>query len=133
MPTWSGLWEGVHNQAHALTGAQENIKRRLSRILEKPGARELQELMLTLNGATAGSAALATYKRVEAAVDRTTAVVGGGSRTIETVTVVNRNTAAADKTEIDTILNDSFAVSSYPNSGDGRTQIGASGGMAGKF
>lgn len=129
MVSWAGLWDNVHGEAYALTGSQENLKRRISRILEKPGARALQELMLTLNGAAAGSAASATHTRVEADVDRTTAVVGGGVRTVETVTDVSRNTDAADKTEIDTILNDSFAPSTYPTSGDGRS----AGGMAGKY
>jgi hypothetical protein len=59
--------------------------------------RRLRELMLTLNGEAAGGAALSQYSRVEAANSDNIA----GVRTIETVSLVDRATVAADETEID--------------------------------
>ena len=90
-----GLYEtaGVATQS---TFEQSGALRRVAaRTLSRNGMRILRELMLTLNGATAGSAASATYGRVAASDEL------GGVRTIETVTAISRNSAAADKTEID--------------------------------
>lgn len=126
MATYTGLWEGVFGQAHALTGTKSALKRNISRVLRKNGARGLKELMLELNGAAAGQAASSTFKRVSHDTDPYGL---GGTRAIDTVTVLSRNTASADETEIDTVLVGVFAPSSYPSSGDGRD----AGGMVGKF
>jgi hypothetical protein len=55
--------------------------------------------MSVLDGAAAGSAALKTITRVEPNVEL------GGARVIETVNLVNRNTAAGDTTEIEATIN----------------------------
>lgn len=120
MTAYSGLWNGVHGENHALlSGENTSIKQDIRRIMRRQGARKLKELMLTLNGASAGSAALATYARVEAVQGLGSITNLGGVREIETVTVVNRNTASADKTMIDGVINDQTKPSSYPTDASG--------------
>lgn len=112
-----GFWGDI-SSTYAPISSVPSALRRLARILNVNGMRKEKELMLTLNGATAGSAASATYKRVD---DReNSAGEVGGLRTIETVTAVSANTTSDDKTFIDdNILAFVDAPSSYPANGDG--------------
>lgn len=93
-----GLFEAVG--LNTLTQIQgTGPKRRLiSQAFSAKGMRVLRELAVTLDGVVAGSAAVATQGRVEANSEL------GGKRTIETETFVNRNSAAADVTEINADL-----------------------------
>ena len=72
--------------------------RRIGQILSRKGLRELRERAYTLDGVVAGSAASEVVARVEANSEL------GGKRTIETETLISRNTTAADITEINTDL-----------------------------
>jgi hypothetical protein len=130
MPAYSGLFDGTTDvngdgaTGHTLQGANA-LKRQISRITRRTGFRKMQELMLTLNGAAAGSSASKTHARVGHTVDPGNATVNGGVRTIETVTDVSRVTTSADKTEIDGFINETFAPATYPadvsgNGGGGR-------------
>jgi hypothetical protein len=65
-----------------------------------------QEIMLTLNGAVAGATATAQHSRVQ---HSTTEL--GGQRTIETRTLINGATTAAQESAID----DDLAVDSRPS------------------
>lgn len=69
-------------------------RRRIAQLLGTKGMRADRELLLTLTGAAAGSAASDTNSRVEASTEL------GGRRTIETETLVGRNTTAGDATEL---------------------------------
>jgi hypothetical protein len=130
MPVFSGLWNNIWGADHSLTGSQQRQKRMISRIMEKPGNRKLRGLMLALNGAAAGGTATVTHKQIAGPASTPIAVGAyGGTRTVETVTDVNRATTAADETNIDQIINDKFAPASYPANRSGREY----GGMAGKF
>lgn len=71
------------------TGA---LRRIIAQMFGRKQLREQRELLLTLNGATAGSAALATNARVAASSEL------GGLRTVESESLVNRVTAAGDIT-----------------------------------
>ncbi len=104
MGAWSGLFDDVQIGGHSLIASRNTLKTRLSRVFRRNGARELKEKMLTLNGATAGSAMSATHVKVQAEA-LPGEISGGGVRTIETVTDATGNTTAAHKTEIDDILN----------------------------
>lgn len=75
------------------------LRRMAAILLGKKQLRALREKMTTLNGATAGSTALATNARVEANAEL------GGRRTIETETLINAATVAGDVTEIDADIN----------------------------
>jgi hypothetical protein len=70
-------------------------RREAAKMLNKKGTYALRELMETLNGAAAGSAASKTLGRIEANSEL------GGVRVVETETLVGRNTASADETAID--------------------------------
>lgn len=74
-------------------------RRMIAQLLGTKQLMAQRELMTTLDGAAAGSAASKTYGRVVAAEEL------GGKRTIESQALVNRNTAAADTTEIEATIN----------------------------
>jgi hypothetical protein len=78
----------------------ERAARRLFRRLPKT-----QELMLTLNGAAAGSSASVTRKRVQHDRDEL-----GGARVVETRTILSRNTTSADKTAIDKMISEDSRI-----------------------
>jgi hypothetical protein len=105
-----GFWP--ENGVSSLTGASTTNaqKRRAATALATKGNRALRELAETLNGAAAGSAALKTQGRIEANVEL------GGKRTIESETLVNRNTTTADRDELNS---DVFSLTS-------KTTFGAS-------
>lgn len=69
-------------------------RREAAKALAKKGTMALRELMETLNGAAAGSAASKTLSRVANSTEL------GGVRTVETETLVGRNTTAGDATTI---------------------------------
>lgn len=102
MASYSGLFDGVHGSAHALlTNKTGNAETMIARLFSKKSGQRavLRELMVTLTGATAGSTAAVTNKRVQAAADVDNNVQGG-ARVIETDTLVNRVTTSADATRI---------------------------------
>ena len=86
---------------------------------DRNGMRAYKELMLTLNGAAVGQAALATHSQVLARENTSGEL--GGLRTIETITDVNRVTVTADKTDIDNKILDypDNPTFPYPVNGDG--------------
>ena len=89
------------------------LQRSVAQILNRNSLRELKELMLTLNGVGAGSAALSQYSRVAPAVEM------GGQRAIEVIDAVNRNSAAGDITAIaEDILAYPLVPTTYPANGD---------------
>lgn len=90
-----GFWpeNGVSTLTQA-SGVGASV-RRAAQALATKGAMARRELMETLNGAAAGSAALKTLSRVAHSEEL------GGVRTIETETLVDRNTTAADEAAID--------------------------------
>lgn len=93
-----GFW-GELGATLTLSSGESPIKRRIAQWLNKRQLRGFRELMIELNGVAAGQAALAEHTRVAASEEL------GGVRAIETVTDVDRVTAAADVTNIaDTIL-----------------------------
>ena len=92
--------------------------------LARPG-RVTRELLLTLLGATAGSAASETYKRVYRPVRNSDPQEYGGLATTETVTLVSRNTTATDITNITALISrepkpSSYAVDIGGNGGGGK-------------
>ena len=76
----------------------------------RSGMRSLAALMKALNGAEVGQTATVTRYRVEGddVELRGNTAAGGGKRTIETVTKLNRATTSADKEYIDTLIDPKF-------------------------
>lgn len=118
MPSFSGLWNNEFGENHSLlsdTVAIGNNRSRVARGLSRAiyGSAALREIMVTLTGAAAGSAAFASHKRVQAERDLE-ANVQGGVRTIETFEAIDRNTTAGDVTDVTAMLELQHKPSSYP-------------------
>jgi hypothetical protein len=113
-----GLWE-LYNGSIMDLDNDGPMKRRASSYFDRNGMRAYKELMLTLNGAAVGQAALATHSQVLARENTSGEL--GGLRTIETITDVNRVTVTADKTDIDNKILDypDNPTFPYPVNGDG--------------
>jgi hypothetical protein len=116
--TSSGFWSD-QGTGYALLVNKAPTRARLQRAVGVEGFRKIKELFDTAIGAAAGEAANASYKRV---AGETSNDVGGGSRVVETVTVINRNTDAADITALkEMVVNVSRRPATYPRdlSGNG--------------
>ena len=103
MPTVkSGYW----NDSYSFTNGNNPNERQLKRLMRRRGMRPVQELILTLLGAVAGSTASVTYKRVAGQGNSGPSSVGalGGARLMETRTQISRVTTAADVTRITDVL-----------------------------
>lgn len=77
-----------------LTSTQARQDRPVQQALGRRGMMALRALMASLNGVAPGGAAAKTLGRIQASSEL------GGKRTIETNTIINRVSAAADVTEI---------------------------------
>jgi hypothetical protein len=120
---YSGFWERTGNEgAYAplsrnAQGWRSKLEWQIAALFDKQQMREQKELMLTLLGVAPGSTAAATYKRVQAPAGpsgTTPAVTGtadlGGLVPIETVSVINRATTAADVTYLTEIFDGRMVV-----------------------
>lgn len=83
---------------HAQFNGMTQADGKLSRHFRTRGNRVLRELFLTLLAGSTGSAASEVYSRVEAKQMNTDAQGGGGLVSVESVTQIGRNAAAADVT-----------------------------------
>jgi hypothetical protein len=85
----------------------------LSKILFDRGNRPIRRLLLTLLGSVVGSNATETYPRVQANQLMNQPLQGGGLVTIETATQINRNTTAADLSNVVNALSRS-PITTFP-------------------
>jgi len=118
-----GFWGDLGSSSLTLARNAPYI-RKLAQILDRGSARKLREIMITLTGATAGSAASATHKQIKAAEEGGTidSEWGGalGKRTIETITDISANTDSADTTYLNAqIFAYPLAPSTYASNKDG--------------
>src|SRR5712664_4013560 len=122
-PSYSGFWQltgdmlpyaPFNNSAPTtgLLGWRSKLEWQIAKLADKQQFREIKTLMFALIGAAAGGAALKTYARVgtppgpNQTVPTTTSVADmGGLVLIDTVTVINRNTTAADITYLKSMFN----------------------------
>lgn len=142
MPNYSGLWD-----RHYLTPYQQlegqiaqntntavfnsSTKRQLSKLFRDKGTRPLARIWFALTGAAAGGSASETRTRLQSAAGVGNPLSNGGRRTIETESLINRNTTAADETLLESLLTQTFgpAIGSYPVDRGGN----GGGGKAGRF
>jgi len=104
--SYSGLYNGRHGEAHSLLLTKTgNTETALARVFGKrPADRAVfRELMVTLIGAAAGGAASVNQPRVQSNAD-VNGNMQGGLRVIETKSLLNRVTTAADVTNIKNAL-----------------------------
>lgn len=135
---WSGFWQMTGDQNPYNMVANKNsqrgrspLDRGVAQVLVRNQFRDVAAAFAALIGATSGSNVTKTYKREQAQTgpDAATPIptqVGsmGGNINIETVTVLNRNTTAADVTLLKSYVDDSLLDRSitYP------TVLGSGGG-----
>ena len=112
---WSGLYNDVNPGGYSLIYDKWPQRNRIRRVVNREAFRAFTELFDTLIGAAAGGTAAATHKRVAGFTPDPAGPVGGGLRTIETVTDINRATTADDITALKEMVFDvKTAPSSYP-------------------
>ena len=124
---WSSFWSQTGDMlpyavlSRSSQGWRSKLEWHLAQIYNRNQMREIRELMIELLGVAPGAAALSTYKNVAPPVNTTLAVpqateVGdlGGLRTIDTITVIDRVTAAADVTYLTSILDGTMSPG-HPN------------------
>lgn len=116
MPAWQGLWNQEANSAsgHSLLVNKNPRRYGIKRTMNREGFRAVTELFDSLIGAASGGTASASHKRV----GHFTPGLGseGGSRTIETITDIDRATTAADVTALkEMVFGVKTAPTSYPS------------------
>lgn len=106
---YQGFWQQHaplgQGGAYSLYGNRGGVEGQLSRAFGRRGFKQTRRLMYALLGAGTGGSASETEKRVDAPNALTSSQLLGGNRVIETVTIVNRNTTAADLTAMQGTLN----------------------------
>lgn len=116
---------GIDPSSYSLLVNKWPQRNRVKRVVNREAFRVMTALINGLVGAASGSNVTATHKRIAAVVGAsggTPGPIGGGQRTIETITDINRNTTAADITAIKEMLyNVKARPSTYPKdlSGNG--------------
>lgn len=127
-----------NNQAptNGFLGWRSKLEWKIAQLANKQQMREINALFDALLGATAGGTATKTYARVAPAVatnmttPQTTGVGDlGGNVAIETVTVINRATTAADVTYLKSMFNNDMLMASLSLQSD---LSGNGAGMGGK-
>lgn len=122
MTNFSGLFDGIHGETYSIPFTHSSAQRKLGYHLMKArlSNRDINELLDTLIGATAGSAASDSYTRVAPATEE---LARGGVREIETISVISRNSAAADVTALKALLRPT-RTQAFLSSSDGSSPIG---------
>lgn len=99
-------WSALYNDAPGSTPAGYSLldgkmprRYAIKRVVNREGFRTFTALFNGLVGAATGSNVTATHKRRNAGVPQA-GPHGGGAITIDTITDINRNTAAADVTAL---------------------------------
>ena len=123
MVAWSGLFDNEFSDGpHSLQVNIVPLRRKMTRVMKRKSMKVLNELIQTLNGVTAGSAALAQHVRVQAR--QGLGLDAGGVQPIETVDLINRVSATADQTLINAALTEqrdpTYPVELSGNSGGGK-------------
>lgn len=100
MASWSGFWGDGSGSTGAYSLYQNKMPRRnaMRGVVNREGFRTFTALFNGLVGAASGSNVTATHTRISN--DTSSAAPNGGARTIDTITDINRNTAAADVTAL---------------------------------
>jgi hypothetical protein len=120
MPSWSGLFDGVHGQSYTLTNSRSALQREISNVFEKFGGQVDSALAIALCGAAPGATATRTRSRIRRDAASNNFDLGGRA-IIETQTMINRTTNAADRTALQLMFNNVYAPTVYPidRSGNG--------------
>jgi hypothetical protein len=124
---WSNFWGG--QDAYALQNNRPSRQRNIEKMFRGQSLRVVKALMQGLIGATSGSNVTDTRKRIQAVQTLGSIDNLGGKQTVETVSLINRNTTAADVTNLKKYAGSRASYpSSYPvdkagNGGGGKVGI----------
>lgn len=122
MPTYSGLYNTVYNETYALLVDKWPMRKRINTLFRKSrtGARELHAILDATFGVASSVSVSDSYSRVQATSNPGEPVTNGGARTIESRSIINRNTTAADIATLDAIVTET-SKPTYPidKSGNG--------------
>ena len=106
---YQGFWQqhapSGQGGPYALYGNRYALENKISQLLGQRGYKQSRRLFLTLLGTGTGATATETDRRVSAPNALTSSQLLGGNRDIETVSVVNRATTAADLTYVQGVFN----------------------------
>lgn len=142
MPSYSGLYNNQYNDGQTAIGVglptsvvvdtnerNSRLRTDMGQVFRRRAGRIMAQLIIQLTGSAPGNIATVTHRRVAAPVSAGNPMSNGGRQTIETQTLLNRATTAADETRIDSDFSMMFGPSTYPvdRSGNG------GGGKAGAF
>lgn len=124
MPSWSGLWDGVHGQPHTLLNEPGSSLRGIARLMAPQALRAYGRLGDMLTGSVLGSVAQESIAQVVAV--RVDGANLGGKINIAPTVIIDRVTTAQDEATLDNQFTPSFAPSTYPpdrsgNGGGGKT------------
>jgi hypothetical protein len=101
--SWAGFW-GTGVNAYSLLRNKNPRRYAIKRVVNRDSFRVMTALSNALIGAASGSATGAiTFKRINPGTPLDAATFGG-RRTIDTVSIINRNTTAADVTALKEML-----------------------------
>lgn len=124
MPAWSGLWNGVYQEAYSQIGVANPLRRMRRMFRHNIPANKQKALLRTMITDDVGTIATATHTRIQSEQGDNSVDIGaslGGKRVIETVTDINRAVAAADETamlkELDDVHTPVFPTEKSGNSG----------------
>ena len=118
---WSNFY-GESPNAYTMLYSRSTLERRLGVELARQSNRAARATIRALTGVAPGSSKANTQARVSAPAGLTDPQMLGGLRVIDTVTIQSGNTAAADVTYINALINDAVynqAPSSYPTDAAG--------------
>lgn len=110
------------NNTYSILNDKNNARLRVTQAMRKPGMRVIKELIDELIGATTGGTASATHKQVTAKAGLTNDL--GGVVAVESFTDINRVTVTADVTDLEAMINQTTAPTTYAVDASGNTTGG---------
>ena len=111
MVMYSTFW-GLATGSYSLQNNRPSSNRKMTHMHRSQNQRVNKALLLGLLGATSGSNVTDTRNRIQAIQTIGSIDNRGGKRVIETVSLINRNTTAADVTAMKALIGNQF---SWPN------------------
>lgn len=124
---WSSFWRTSaplgQGGDYAMYGNRTAIERQIDHFLGQPGFKQYRRVMRALLGASVGGTATETVARVSAPAGLTQNNQLGGARAIDTITIINRATTAADLTAMQAITDRTYnmapTIANYPTDPSG--------------
>lgn len=118
MPSWSEFW-GPQSNSYSLLINKDPMRNQIKRQVNSEGFRVNTALFNSLIGAASGSGTGAITTRKVSAPAPGSATIDGGRRVIDSVSVINRTTTAADVTSLKEMTYNVSRRPTYPRDKSG--------------